>query len=177
MSLIKKTKEILKKYKVEILLIISFVVFSFVLSTNYSILHISGNSMQPTYDDKDIVIIKNKKLVEKDDIIVFSLPPEWAERESNLVKRVYGIEGDRLELSYPKMKLNGVERDFSAKDCFIDEDKKKTLSKGEYFVVGDNVGDSNDSYYQYCSGNDNYTIREDLVKVHGKEVFKIGGFR
>ena len=177
MNTLNKVQQGLKRYFSELLFIMIIAGVAIIFTFNFSVLYVSGESMQPTYADGDVVILKNKKVLEKDDIVVFSLPESWGEGGYNLVKRVFAVEGDNLKLEYPTATINGQVRDFSEKECYTTKKQEFTLKEGEFFVVGDNTANSNDSYFQYCIGLDDYAIKKELIKTYGTEVFRIGGFR
>ena len=78
------------KFKAIIALSITSTVLLFLIIffTFFKIIIISGQSMSPTLNDHQIVLILKTKNIKKNDIIVFSF------NNQELIKRVIGIEGE-----------------------------------------------------------------------------------
>ena len=109
-----------------------------------NICKVNGNSMNPTYEDGDIILIyKNKEILRYDIVIVKT------EDDGKIIKRVVGLPNDIVEIrTSGKVYINGIESEFSiyqAELINIDEDIKVHLKEDEYFVIGDNVNHSLDS--------------------------------
>jgi signal peptidase I len=120
---------------------------------------VDGLSMMPTLHDQDRMIV-NKLSYEigapkRFDIIVFHAP-----EGKDYIKRVIGLPGDRIEYKNDTLYVNGK----AYKEPYLDEYKKqvvdgpltdpftlkekigrKTVPKGELFVMGDNRRFSKDS--------------------------------
>ena len=104
---------------------------------------ITNKSMQPTLDEGDEILLIKKNFIfngiKNFDIIVFK------RGENNLVKRVVGCEGDRIEIIDGELYLNN---DLIKCEYYIfDEEDNATykVGKNQYFVLGDNISVSEDS--------------------------------
>lgn len=114
---------------------------------------ISGNSMNPTLQDNQLWFSRIKQLgkPKKDDIVVAY---EVLTR-TKLVKRVIATEGDVLTVLDSGLYVNRSLVDDSKETKGLIEDKSSwlgshkgvsvTLQEGEYFLLGDNRENSNDS--------------------------------
>ena len=108
----------------------------------FKIIIVSGQSMAPTLDDGAILLIsKVNSEYHKNDIIVFE------KDDTTMIKRVIGVPGDTIELKDKCVYRNGIKLQI---DNDIDKSVIIELNKDEYFVVGDNYGDSYDSRNYGC---------------------------
>lgn len=116
---------------------------------------VQGESMLPTFDDNNRVIVSKTSHIERFDMVVFHAP----DAELNYIKRVIGVPGDQLEMIDDVLYINGkayeepyvnrntnshinkVTGDFTLQELT----GKKIVPKGYLFVLGDNRSKSNDS--------------------------------
>ena len=104
---------------------------------------ITNKSMQPTLDEGDEILLIKKNFIfsgiKNFDIIVFRMG------ENNLVKRVVGCEGDRIEIIDGELYLNNDL--IKCEYYFFDEEDNASyiVGKNQYFVLGDNIAVSEDS--------------------------------
>lgn len=152
----KGESEVLSWLKAFVLaLIIVFVIryFFFVPVTVY------GESMLPTFEDHDKVIVSKTSSIDRFDEIVFKAPDVLPDEDVHYIKRVIGLPGDKIEMKDDILYINGkpykedyvnrentdtsgqVNYDFTLKELT----GKSTVPKDCYFVLGDNRQVSNDS--------------------------------
>lgn len=121
-----------------IILIVVILVKSFVVST----VRVNGNSMYPTLHNKDLMILNkikyNLKNVERFDIVVVRYEDHY------IIKRVIALPGEVIEYKDNVLYIN--DRKVQDKYNSIEQDDfSLELGNDEYFVMGDNRGDSLDS--------------------------------
>ncbi|NMA72560.1 MAG: signal peptidase I [Firmicutes bacterium] len=171
-----KKKSFLNKYKVDILVIAVIALIAFIFSKNYAILLVQGESMYPTYNHKDILILKKESEPINGDIVVFSPPESWGSENDKFIKRIIASEGDVLTISGDDLIVNDkVVANIADKKCNLTGDISVKLDEDKYFFVGDNYYSSNDSLTQLCNQNKDFLIDKSLILMSGKEFKVIGG--
>ena len=121
--------------------------------------HLIVNKMEfaPTATGVDRVLLPRRD-IRRGDIIVFKSPEE---PERDLIKRVVGLPGDRLELHRKKISINGKPLDEpfvqflippstdgpAHTDDLREEYGPVTVPAHQYFMMGDNRDNSQDSRY------------------------------
>ena len=149
----KLKKEIIEWVKV---ILIAFVLTMIIRSFLVAPFMISGESMMPTLEDGERVIVN--ELVyrfsepKRGDIVVFYYPEE----DKDLVKRVIGLPGDTVEMKNDQLLINGTK----VEEPYLAESKKFFLgnsgvltedfepvkvNSNQFFVMGDNRWNSKDS--------------------------------
>lgn len=109
-----------------------------------------GSSMEPViYNGQEVLINKiayNLSSPKRFDVIVFK--PNGNPNSHNYIKRVIGLPGETVKISQGKVYINGIilENDVAddTRDSGIAVNEVK-LAKDEYFVLGDNRLNSEDS--------------------------------
>lgn len=105
-------------------------------------IRVNGASMNPTLNDKDIMLLDEISYrfsdIERFDIVVVK------EKSEYLIKRVIGLPGENISYKDGKLYINGkhIKEDFKHKETM---DFSTTLGKDEYFIMGDNRTNSTDS--------------------------------
>ncbi|MBO0470113.1 signal peptidase I [Enterococcus sp. DIV0242_7C1] len=139
-----------------------FLLTVIVFQTNFFAHRVDGVSMQPTFLNNDLVLLRKTRKIQRYEIVTFR-PEE--DRSSSYIKRVIGVPGDyiwvdgnTLFLAYKDNTQQFVETpkrienmsDGMIKINVSDEAAKELaqydqIPKGCYFVQGDNRNNSNDS--------------------------------
>ena len=133
---------------------------------------ITNKSMQPTLDEGDEILLIKKNFIfngiKNFDIIVFR------QGENNLVKRVVGCEGDRIEIIDGELYLNN---DLIKCEYYIfdeDDNASYTVGKNQYFVLGDNISVSEDSR-SFGLINESDIIGQVILIFSPKDRFRLFG--
>jgi len=128
--------------------VISLFVRQFIFTTAV----VSGPSMLPTLHDGDRVIINRISLrlgrPGRGDIVAFPYP---IDPNDKYIKRIIGVPGDYMDVFDNLLYINGElwVDDFSPEGAFAAGDMRFpfTIGEGEYFLMGDNRGNSKDSRF------------------------------
>ena len=124
---------------------------TFVVQTFY----IPSASMEPTLMIGDRILVDKLSYhlhsVHRGDMVVFGKPPgENAGPEvKDLVKRVIGLPGERISSSGGQVVINGkpLKEPWLVHGTITTSITPQTVPANEYFVMGDNRSDSQDSRY------------------------------
>lgn len=134
----------------------------------FEIILVDGSSMEPTlYDRNRVFVNKIGYLIgepQHGDVIIFKTPEG---NQSNYVKRLIGLPGDRIRIENGIVYLNNqpLDEPYIADPPYNDY-AEATVPEGTFFALGDNRNDSKDSR-DFRIG---FVPRENLV---GKAVWRI----
>lgn len=133
-------------------------------------IQIVGPSMESSYSDGDTVVLNKLKLrtkgVGRYDVIAYK---KLDSNEYYDVKRVYGLPGETVEIANGELYINDEKLDKVYYESAILvaglAGNKITLGKDEYFVLGDNINNSEDSRYGSVSNVNKSEIKGIVGKV------------
>lgn len=141
-SRLRMVREVLETITLTILM---FMVFRFAVQ-NY---RVDGHSMVPTLQDQQYILVDKAAYLfhapQRGDVIVFAYPVDPTQ---DYVKRIIGIPGDRVQVDPAGVvSVNGVKLNEPYISASPDpyEPTNIVLRANQYFVLGDNRGDSSDS--------------------------------
>lgn len=137
-------KKVLKELIPYIVIILVVVVVRTFIVTP---VRVQGDSMVPTLQDKDILLLKKyDRSYDRFDIVILNY------NGSKLVKRIIGLPGESISYQDSELYVDGekIEENFLPEGLdFHDFDtillESSTVPQGYYFVVGDNRNNSTDS--------------------------------
>lgn len=173
-------KRMIKRISIILIMffIVSFAVLSALINNGISMFAISGNSMEPTFYNRDSVIIQQSKNLQKDDFIFFKKPPAWddyIDTDTTLVKRIIAVPGDTLAYDGESFYVNDkivyslTDDNYSCANGEVGYEHE--LTNTEIFVMGDNANYSLDSRKIFCDGNaDAMFIPKKSVVDYGKVI-------
>lgn len=119
------------KIAITTILFILFLFFFF----NFKIIIVSGQSMSPSFNNGQIVLMKKGEKIERNNVVILNKDGE------EFIKRVVATDGDIVEQKQGYVFINNVKTFYTTnKDC-----KAINLKENQFFVIGDNYKDSYDS--------------------------------
>jgi|SRR5579883_374596 signal peptidase I len=131
--------------EVAIMTLLLFILVHLIVQNYY----VNGPSMRPTLHTNEYILVDKAQYLfskpQRGDIIVFEYPLDTS---VDYVKRVIGVPGDTVEVDADgQVTVNGV----AINEPYVNdldnpyEPETITLKANQYFVLGDNRGDSSDS--------------------------------
>lgn len=150
---------------------IFFFIFKF---TPYKLVNVHGPSMEPTFSNGDLIVLKETDQIERDHIAVFDLPEEWANSvaestSSKLIKRVTAVYGDVLTFRGNRVTIKSVTGNTyelvepKIVNCQLPIGSTLEVPKGTYFATGDNRVQSFDSMEAWCNGLHPFIAKESIT--------------
>lgn len=157
-EVVSKKKPWYKQPKCIVLMVAIVLVMLF--NINYTIVLVSGPSMEPNYQDANVLLAeRHYDYLQRFDVVV--IYSEVAKK--TLIKRVIGLPGETVEYKGNMLYING-EPTYDAYNYGGTNDFSVTLDSEHYFCLGDNRTNSADSR-KYG----NFTEDDIFAKVFGKQ--------
>lgn len=147
-------RQLMKKLSGYVILILIMVILGYSLvSFGGQTLRVIGQSMEPTLQNGDVVIVNKAGYLLKEpqrfDIIAFK--QREGDNSYYNIKRIIGLPGEEVTIRDGHIFIDDIllqdipfEEDVLTEGMALDG---VTLEKGEYFVLGDNVNNSEDSRF------------------------------
>lgn len=140
---------------VVIALSIFLIVYLFLMQPH----QVNGQSMVPTFADKDYLLTDKVTFKRRDpqrgEVVVFHAPEQAGCPKGagcDFIKRVLGVPGDTIEVKEGGIYLNGTRLtedylppEFVTQAGAFTRNRAVTMGQNEFFVVGDNRDHSSDS--------------------------------
>jgi signal peptidase I len=128
--------------------------------------YVDGSSMEPTFHNGQYVMLDKTVYLlsggpHRGDVIVFRYP---LDPSRDFIKRVIGVPGDSVEMRNGVLLINDkpVPEDYLPSDIVTNNFARVQVPAYDYFVLGDNRGNSSDSRVW------GFVPRDNII---GKEVF------
>ena len=134
---------------------IAFVVAIVIRQFLFTPVIVSGQSMEPTFENDNKIVISKVHKIDRFDMIVFHAPNS----DDDFIKRVIGLPGDVVIMKNDQLYINGKEyyedylqpkKDEILEGQNLTQDFEVVVPEGQYFVLGDNRRRSTDSRVIGC---------------------------
>lgn len=166
-----KVKRFFRGFSRWILLVFIAIIFGYAFVTfGFQTVTVVGPSMNPTLSDSQVVLV-NKIVyrfsdVKRYDVIAFSRVKEDGYFD---IKRVIGLPGETVQISNGEIYINGERQSDVPFEMTIQisgvAEEPVTLGDNEYFVMGDNVNNSEDSRYTNVGNIAKTEIEGKVVRI------------
>lgn len=157
-----KKKDFLQLFSI---IAVSILLFVFVISFLFKPFRIDGKSMEPLFQQGDIVFVKRLfNRIDRNEVVVVKMHDQ-----NYVVKRVLAIEGDRIDYKDGEIFVNGENRGkiTSGDYRMFFDNSSFIVEKNSFFILGDNRSSSIDSRFWG-------SISKDMI--YGKVVFNLFSF-
>ena len=136
-----------KIFKLVKAIVISFIIAIFIINFMFQLVTIDGESMVPTLQNNDKLIIEKLsrriKSTKRNDIVVIKYPADARER---IIKRIIAVAGDKVKIKDNILYINGkVINEHYKNENFMKDYDEALVPQDSIFVLGDNRNFSKDS--------------------------------
>jgi signal peptidase I len=147
--------QLFKKQGVFLLEIALVLLVAFLISSAFGIrIEVLGNSMEETLNEGNTVLLNKFVYVysnpDYNDVVAFL--PEGNLNAQYSIKRVVGLPGDTIQIQSGYLFVNGERYNEAVSVDYISNsglaESEITLGENEYFLLGDNRNNSEDSRYE-----------------------------
>jgi len=113
-----------------------------------TIFAVEGASMEPNFKDGEYLLVNRISYFigkpKRGDVVVLRFPGREQEK---YLKRIIGLPNETIKIENNQIVISGqkIKEDYLPSSIKTEPDMEKTLSEDEYFVLGDNRENSNDS--------------------------------
>lgn len=143
-----------------------FIVF---VVNSHSLFIVNGDSMNPTLNDRDIVVIKQSEEVNRGELIFFKtfFGKNNEANGKTAVKRIAGISGDTVKVGEDFIQIG--DNKYETKECSAPIGYQRKIGRNQVFVVGDNRDASLDSITMLCNNQfDKIFVNDRQIIDYGK---------
>jgi signal peptidase I len=140
--------------------LITIAVLALVKQFIFDIIPVSGQSMFPTFHDRDWIVLNKLSYSisqpERGDSVVLRFPGD--PDNARYIKRIIGLPGEKISIHTNKVFINGKE----LREAYIDPtsiapyDLETELKADQYYLLGDNRPVSSDSHIWGPATSDNF---------------------
>jgi len=131
--------------------ILGFVLFTIINTFFIAIFVVDGVSMEPNLHNKELVLWQKKAIaadsLKRGEVTLVNYPGDPVHKK--YVKRIVGLPGERVDVYNGKVYINKklFTEDYLPRDLSSEPNGTWKLKEDQYFVMGDNRPNSNDSRY------------------------------
>lgn len=156
MKILNKLKEFIPSSTLGKVVLLVLLIICFLKALVIYPVCVPTSSMYPTIKPGDYVLVANKFFcmpVKRNEIVTFKPNPQQVQQEeergygdSDFIKRVIGLPGDRINIKDGVVYVNGEKLVQNYKTTPSHYSCYFVVPKGKLFLLGDNRGDSDDSH-------------------------------
>lgn len=135
-----KIKKVVKELIPYVIILVTVVLVRSFLITPVIV---SGDSMNPTLTNGELMILNKVAKIDRFDIVVIKLRKQG--KHEDLIKRVIALPGETIACEDGVIYVNDKKQEEKYSVGRTEDFEKITLGDDEYFVMGDNRENSSDS--------------------------------